>query len=238
MEIKIGFNILAFLIAYLIGALNTSIIVSRKMLKEDLRQSGSGNAGATIMARKTGFGGGMLIAFIDWTKVVFTALIFWVLKEKAGHGFETVYIQLVAFGVLVGHIWPIFFKFKGGKGVSAFLGFVMSWNIIVGLLVIVVFWIIVYFVDKISFASMACTLFVVVLTFVPWFNNGVLTTIMKSGDDIKDMQYWLTPLFATLVSIIVISKPHQNINRLIKREESSFRGSILKREPGCKLFKK
>ncbi|MCP4354763.1 MAG: hypothetical protein GY793_03850 [Proteobacteria bacterium] len=65
MENIIGFNILAFLIAYLIGALNTSIIVSKRMLKEDIRQSGSGNAGATNMARKTGFGGGMLIAFID-----------------------------------------------------------------------------------------------------------------------------------------------------------------------------
>ncbi len=238
MENIIGFNILAFSIAYLIGALNTSIIVSRRMLKEDIRQSGSGNAGATNMARKTGFGGGMLIAFIDWTKVVFTALIFWVLKIKAGHGFETVYIQLVAFGVLVGHIWPIFFKFKGGKGVSAFLGFVMSWNIIVGLIVIVLFWVIVYFVDKISFASMACTVIVVLLTLVPWFNNGVLTTIMNSGTDMSDIHYWLTPIFATLVSIIVISKHHQNIGRLIRKEESSFRESILKREPGCKLFKK
>ncbi|NQZ29041.1 MAG: glycerol-3-phosphate acyltransferase [Mycoplasmatales bacterium] len=238
MENIIGFNILAFLFAYLIGALNTSIIVSRKMLKEDIRQSGSGNAGATNMARKTGFGGGMLIAFIDWTKVVFTTLIFWILKEKAGHGFETIYIQIVAFGVLVGHIWPIFFKFKGGKGVSAFLGFVMSWNIIAGLIIIIVFWIIVYFVDKISFASMACTLVVVILTFIPWFNNGILTTIMKSGSDIKQVQYWLTPLFATLVSMIVISKHYQNIKRLIKKEESSFRESILKRKPGCKLFKK
>ncbi len=238
MQNIIGFNILAFLIAYLIGALNTSIIVSKKMLKEDIRQSGSGNAGATNMARKTGFGGGMLIAFIDWTKVVFTALIFWVLKMKAGHGFETIYIQLVAFGVLVGHIWPVFFKFKGGKGVSAFLGFVMSWNIIVGLIVIVVFWVIVYFVDKISFSSMACTVIVVLLTFIPWFNNGVLTTIMNGGHDMSNIEYWLTPLFATLVSIIVISKHHQNISRLIKKQESSFRESILKKQPGCKLFKK
>ncbi len=234
----IGFNMLAFLIAYLFGALNTSIIASRKMLNEDIRKSGSGNAGATNMARRTGFGGGMLISFIDWTKVVFIALIFWVLKEKVGHGFETVYIQLVAFGVLVGHIWPIFFKFKGGKGVSAFLGFTMSWNVIAGLIVIIAFWFIVYLVDKISFSSIACTILVVVLTFIPWFNNGVLTTLMKSGVDMNSINYWITTIISILISIIIISKHHQNITRLLNGEESSFRVSILKKEPGCKLFKK
>ncbi|CAM9123579.1 glycerol-3-phosphate acyltransferase [Mycoplasma marinum] len=235
----IGFNILAFIIAYLIGSLNTSILVSKKMMKEDIRSSGSGNAGATNMARKTGFGAGMLISFIDWTKVTLTAFIFWILKTQIKHGFDYVYIQLVAFAVFAGHIWPIFFKFKGGKGVSAFLGFVMAWNVVAGLLVIIFFWVIVYFVDKISFSSISMTIFIVFLSLIPWFNNGMLTTIMSPGSGcyFDCVHFWITPGFTLLISILVVVKHRENIKRMIKKEESSFRQSVMKREPGCKLFK-
>ncbi len=116
----------------------------------------------------------------------------------------------------------------------------MSWNIVAGILMIIFFWVFTYFVDKISLSSIVSSILVVIFTIIPWFNNGIMTTIMghDSGYNISSFHYWVTPMFALAMSFIIIFKHRSNIKRLIHGQESSFRQSVLKRKPGCKLFKK
>ena len=128
-------NIYAVIIAigaYLIGSINFSILLSRIILGKDIRQSGSGNAGATNMLRTYGKKMGVLTLLLDLLK----GIVVIVVCRLMNIGEEWTYIAGVC--VALGHNYPIFFGFKGGKGVATSLGvaFVLDWQI--GILVAVI----------------------------------------------------------------------------------------------------
>lgn len=128
-------NIYAVIIAigaYLIGSINFSILLSRIILGKDIRQSGSGNAGATNMLRTYGKKMGVLTLLLDLLK----GIVVIVVCRLMSIGEEWTYIAGVC--VALGHNYPIFFGFKGGKGVATSLGvaFVLDWQI--GILVAVI----------------------------------------------------------------------------------------------------
>lgn len=128
-------NIYAVIIAigaYLIGSINFSILLSRIILGKDIRQSGSGNAGATNMLRTYGKKMGVLTLLLDLLK----GIVVIVVCRLMSIGEEWTYIAGVC--VALGHNYPIFFGLKGGKGVATSLGvaFVLDWQI--GILVAVI----------------------------------------------------------------------------------------------------
>ena len=128
-------NIYAVIIAigaYLIGSINFSILLSRIISGKDIRQSGSGNAGATNMLRTYGKKMGVLTLLLDLLK----GIVVIVVCRLMSIGEEWTYIAGVC--VALGHNYPIFFGFKGGKGVATSLGvaFVLDWQI--GILVAVI----------------------------------------------------------------------------------------------------
>ena len=128
-------NIYAVIIAigaYLIGSINFSILLSRIILGKDIRQSGSGNAGATNMLRTYGKKMGVLTLLLD----LLNGIVVIVVCRLMSIGEEWTYIAGVC--VALGHNYPIFFGFKGGKGVATSLGvaFVLDWQI--GILVAVI----------------------------------------------------------------------------------------------------
>ena len=116
--------------AYLIGSINSSILISKAISGKDIRESGSGNAGATNMLRTHGKKMGVLTLLIDVLKGIIAVLIANIIMDKFGYieWLPTNYIAAV--GVMLGHNYPIFFGFKGGKGVATSLGavYMLNWK--------------------------------------------------------------------------------------------------------------
>lgn len=112
---------LVLLIVYLICAINPSIIICKKIKGIDIRTTGSGNAGTTNAIRTLGTGLGMLVFILDILKAIVSyVLIYLILKIfniEINSNINSIYIL----GAVLGHCYPIYYKFKGGKGVTAFL---------------------------------------------------------------------------------------------------------------------
>ena len=115
------FNFATIIISYLIAAINPAIVISKRVLKQDIRELGSKNAGTTNAIRTMGKGIGALVFVLDLVKVIISFglvyLIAWLSKEEVTSTTKTLYML---FSVL-GHSYPIYYGFKGGKGVAVFL---------------------------------------------------------------------------------------------------------------------
>ncbi|WP_031219157.1 glycerol-3-phosphate 1-O-acyltransferase PlsY [Alicyclobacillus acidoterrestris] len=129
--------ILSIIIAYLIGSISTSTIVVKMVSGKDIRQFGSGNAGATNTSRVLGTKWGIAVLVIDALKGMIALSIVSALAHA-----NPVALALSAIAVVVGHNWPIYFGFRGGKGIATTIG-VLLWmaplmTIIAGILCLVV----------------------------------------------------------------------------------------------------
>lgn len=125
-------SVIIAIAAYLVGSINFSILLSRIISGKDIRESGSGNAGATNMLRTYGKKMGIITLLLDLLKGILVVLICRLINISE----EWTYIAGVA--VALGHNFPIFFGFRGGKGVATSLGvaFVLDWRI--GILIAVI----------------------------------------------------------------------------------------------------
>ena len=129
------YTIAVAVIAYLIGSINSSILISKAVTGKDIRTSGSGNAGATNMLRTMGKKYAVITLIIDILKGV-VALLLAKLAISLGAFASATYIAGVS--VVLGHNFPIFFGFKGGKGVATSLGVVLLLDWKIGLITLVV----------------------------------------------------------------------------------------------------
>ena len=115
------FNIFTFILSYLVAAINPAIIVSKIVLKQDIRELGSKNAGTTNAIRTMGKGIGALVFVLDIFKVVVSygviCLMGYIFKEEISSSVKTLYML----ASVLGHSYPIYYGFKGGKGVAVFL---------------------------------------------------------------------------------------------------------------------
>lgn len=143
--LAIGFMILAVAVSYLLGSLSSAIIVSRALYKEDIRTHGSGNAGLTNMLRTYGKGAAALTLAGDMMKtaiaVLFTALLFG-FSYSGGISMSGV-CYLSGLCAVLGHVYPIFYGFKGGKGVlvTATMAIILTpavFGILIALFIIIV----------------------------------------------------------------------------------------------------
>lgn len=203
------------IISYLLGSLNFSIILSRSLTKKDIRESGSGNAGATNMLRTYGKKYAALTMLGDIFKVfIAVAIAFAILQVDfkflfvfpRDAGEQTVLVfqkEFAGFFCLLGHIFPCFFKFKGGKGMAACTGMVIMVDWRIALILFIVFAAIVAISKMISFGSVTiAVLFPVLITC--FYKNLFLT------------------LIAVLFAVIVITAHRENIKRLIKGTENKI----------------
>ncbi len=134
---------LLILIAYLFGSLNSAIILCKAMRLPDPREQGSGNPGATNVLR---FGGKKLAAtvlFFDVLKGIIPVLIALFI------GVEQAIVAFVAFAAFIGHLYPLFFSFKGGKGVATAFGVFVAMNWMVGLAILTT-WLAMAFIFRLS----------------------------------------------------------------------------------------
>lgn len=203
------------IISYLLGSLNFSIILSRSLTKKDIRESGSGNAGATNMLRTYGKKYAALTMLGDVFKVfIAVAIAFAILQVDFKYlfvfprdaGEQTILVfqkEFAGFFCLLGHIFPCFFKFKGGKGMAACTGMVIMVDWRIALILFIVFAAIVAISKMISLGSVTiAVLFPVLITC--FYKNLFLT------------------LIAVLFAVIVIIAHRENIKRLIKGTENKI----------------
>ena len=195
---------LLVVVAYLLGSIPTSVWVSKSMFDIDIREYGSGNAGATNTFRVLGPKWGSFVMLVDVTKGVLATSLYilmpyYLTNELARTNFMIV-LGLVA---VVGHIFPFFANFKGGKGVATLLGMSLAIQPIVALLCLVVFLITLISTRFVSLSSMLAGIaFMVLILF-----------IFKE----KESMY---RLFAVIVAVMVVITHQKNITRLIKGTEN------------------
>jgi glycerol-3-phosphate acyltransferase PlsY len=110
--------ILTILLGYLLGSLSFSYIIAKKIKKVDIRQHGSGNAGATNTLRVLGIGPAITVLLLDVLKGIVAVLVAgWIAPDNSG-----VFPALAGLAAIIGHNWPIYYGFRGGKGVATTIG--------------------------------------------------------------------------------------------------------------------
>ena len=129
--------IIVSIIAYLIGSISFSVIFSKKIGGFDVRTKGSGNAGSTNVLRTVGKKAAVLTLLCDCLKGVVAVLIAVIAGNIAKNLDKALLVQLAGIFVVLGHTFPVFFKFKGGKGVATSLGVILIVNWKIGLICLV-----------------------------------------------------------------------------------------------------
>ncbi len=212
---KILFNFLWIIVAYLIGSINFSIIFTKnKKNMKNIKEVGSGNAGATNAARVYGFKFGVCIFILDASKSFWLGFLLGLLQSNIT-AFNVIIPQLSLIFVIIGHIFPIYFNFKGGKGASCLLGMIASISLFIAAIGAIIFFIIVILTRYVSLGSITVPFILALLSFLcPYWHNIDST--------ITNQIFWFSPLFLFIASIIVTLSHWQNIGRLIHKKESKI----------------
>lgn len=190
--------ILSFIIAYLIGSISGSIMLSKLIFNEDIRKKGSSNAGTTNMYRAYGFKYAFLAFVIDFLKGTFAPFLAYFIDNTYGP-----YIAGTA--VVIGHIWPIYHNFKGGKGMATSVGVFGYLTPLLSLIQATTFLILLKLVKIVSAISMIVTFVGIVYILAFNFNNKPLV------------------IMTIINSILVIYSHRENIKRLINGEEKPLK---------------
>jgi glycerol-3-phosphate acyltransferase PlsY len=204
-------DIVLFLAAYLIGSIPTSVWIGRRFYSTDVREHGSGNAGATNTLRTLGKKAGLVVLLIDIFKG-WLAVALVVLSTYQSGSSERIHLEVaMGFAAILGHIFPIYVGFKGGKGVATTMGIIIGISPIIALLCIVVFAIVLIVSHYVSLASILA-----VASFPFW-----IITVFKSHYS-GFVYSWLIA-FSILLPLVMVIMHRKNISRLLKREESELK---------------
>ena len=196
----------AVLLAYLLGSLSFAVIVSRLMGLSDPRSYGSKNPGATNVLRSGSKPAAVATLLLDglkgWLPVV---LVKWFGHD---HGLGDGSIALVAFAAFIGHLYPVFFKFKGGKGVATAAGVLLGVDWLLGLATLATWVLVAYFSRYSSVASMASA------AFAPLFYL------------LGDRSFWYAErsiaLAIFMMSLLLVVRHRENLNKLLQGKESKL----------------
>lgn len=194
-----------FISAYLVGSIPTAVWWGKRFYGIDVREFGSGNAGATNTFRVLGKKAGIPVLIIDICKgIAATSLAFLSFFEYGTD--EFVNLQLgMGIASIVGHVFPIFAGFRGGKGVATILGVVICLNPIASLLAILVFLTVLISTKYVSLSSMIAGIsYPFILNIL--FGNQNETLL----------------IFSILVAVLLVITHKKNISRLLKRQESKI----------------
>lgn len=200
------YPLLAVLAAYLVGSLSFAVIVSRTLGLNDPRTYGSKNPGATNVLRSGSKVAAVVVLLLDafkgWLPVM---LVKWY-GSRYGLGDGT--MAMVGLAAFVGHLFPVFFRFVGGKGVATALGVLLAISWILGLATGLTWLVIAYFFRYSSLASLVAAVFAPVYYI---FGGGVVWTMDKR-----------LVLSTAIMSLLLIWRHSENISRLVKGTESKL----------------
>ena len=205
--------IIMAIIAYLIGSINFSVIISKKVAGFDVREKGSGNAGTTNMLRAVGKKAAAVTLICDVLKGVVSIGIAIILGNIVKDINRELLIQVAGIAVVLGHTFPVFFGFKGGKGVATSLGILLLSNWQIGLICLVFGIVLIILTRMVSLGSCAAAVLFPVLTL---FINDHYTVLTegKSGST-----YFI---YSVILAIIVLYNHRSNIKRILSGTENKI----------------
>ena len=202
--------IIIAIIAYAIGSINFSVLISKKMAGFDVREKGSGNAGTTNMLRSVGKKAAVITLLCDILKGVVSIGIALIAGNIVKDVDKAVLVQIAGILVVVGHTFPIFFEFKGGKGVATSLGVIMMINWKIGLICLVFALVIMAFSRMVSMGSVGAAILFPVLTL--FINTNFI--VEASG-----MKYFI---FSVILAVMIIFNHRANIKRIANGTENKL----------------
>lgn len=199
--------IIVAIIAYLIGSVNFSIIISKKMAGFDLREKGSGNAGSTNVLRTVGKKAAIITLICDILKGVIAILIAKLISNIWKDLDGALLVQLAGIFVVIGHTFPIFFKFKGGKGVATSLGVLLTTNWQIGLICLVFAIVLIALTQMVSVGSIAAAILYPVLTIFIHQNYIVTGSYIVSS---------------IIIAVLVVFNHRENVKRILSGTENKI----------------
>ena len=201
--------IIVAVIAYLLGSISFSVIISKKMAGFDVREKGSGNAGTTNVLRSVGKKAAVITLIFDVLKGVLAVLVAYIAGNIVKEGVDkALLIQIAGLLVIVGHTFPIFFGFKGGKGIATALGVLLITNWNIGLICLVFALVLMALTKMVSLGSIsAAILFPVLILFMPH------TAYLVDGNYI---------IYSILIAVLVVFNHRTNVKRLLSGTENKL----------------
>lgn len=211
--------VIGFVIAYLLGSVNFAIIITSLFKKGDIRDYGSGNAGMTNVLRTVGKTAAALTLVGDFLKGIIAVLIMRALMNAfvfgGGSGFWSIFAQaeifsdyIAIYGALLGHVFPIFYKFKGGKGILVSFGAIVILSPPAAAVCLVTFIIVVVFTKYVSLGSIIAAV--------------VFSIAIAASNLIFQNTLTYEVLMALPVSAMIIFMHRANIKRLLNHNENKI----------------
>ncbi len=220
LTISILLIFLSIIVGYLLGSISPGIIIGKVFFKQDPRELGSHNSGGTNVGRIFGKKVGLIVIILDalkslisiWTMYLITKYCFTNYTLIMGH---TYFGFISGFACCIGHTFPIFNKFKGGKAVSCFLGIMIGVNYGLTIIGAIIYFIILKIKKYVSLSSILVSLILPFLALIPIFKYTMCL----------NMEYHIIyfPLFVLTIGLFVVIRHKDNIKRLINHEESKIK---------------
>jgi glycerol-3-phosphate acyltransferase PlsY len=199
-------EILLTLIAYLLGSVPTAVMVSRRFFNIDIREYGSGNAGATNVYRVMGAKWGTLVMIADMLKGVLAVQLALLLPDYEPEGMAFQNLQtLLGLAAVIGHIFPIWADFRGGKGVATIFGMVLGISPLTAVGCVTVFSLVLFLTRFVSLSSILASISFPIFILVVFNVDNPLYRV-----------------FAITVALLVLLTHQKNIGRLLKGKEGKL----------------
>jgi glycerol-3-phosphate acyltransferase PlsY len=200
--------IIVAIIAYLLGSISFSVIFSKKMAGFDVREKGSGNAGTTNVLRSVGKKAAIITLICDVLKGVVAILVAYIIGLIIKGLNNSLLIQIAGIAVILGHTFPIFFGFKGGKGIATSLGVLLITNWNIGLVCLVFALALMALTKIVSLGSIAAAvLFPILIIFMP------SDAYLVQGNYI---------IYSIILAVLVIYNHRENVKRLLSGNENKL----------------
>ncbi|MCI8654304.1 MAG: glycerol-3-phosphate 1-O-acyltransferase PlsY [Clostridia bacterium] len=195
--------------AYLIGSINFSVIISKRVAGFDVREKGSGNAGTTNMLRSVGKEAALVTLVCDVLKGVVAIVIAIIIGAIWQELDKALLVQIAALAVVIGHTFPVFFQFKGGKGVATSLGVLLMINWKIGLICLVFALVLIALTRMVSLGSVGAAILYPILVL---FIDTNFTVSEGTG-------YFI---FSVILALLVAFNHRENIKRILSDTENKL----------------
>ncbi|HQW92858.1 MAG TPA: glycerol-3-phosphate 1-O-acyltransferase PlsY [Ferruginibacter sp.] len=192
------------ILSYLIGSIPTALIISRRFFGIDIRDYGSGNMGATNTFRVLGSRYGTMVMVFDILKGMAAVMLYNFLPFYVNNDLERTNLMLgLGLSAVIGHVFPVFAGFKGGKGVATLLGMVLAIQPVIAVSCIGIFVLVLFLTRYVSLSSILAAVALPICVLWIWNENELLYRV-----------------FALIVAILVVVTHQKNIGRILRGVES------------------
>ena len=200
--------LLAFILGYVFGCFQTSYFLSKKFINKDIRKMGSGNAGASNVTSEMGLKFGIITAILDILKAYLPVKLILIIFPTASQQIELMVIAGTA--AILGHIFPFFMNFKGGKGIASYLGVLLGIDLQLGGMIFILLCLVIIITNYVAIGSIFLYLLIPILIF--YYENYSIIVIVCS----------------LILLLIGILKHITNIKRIMNGSELSLRSAFNK----------